>query len=181
MESKKPRVLLIGKNERGSSYLSIEMSKRGCACSSACSCREAFLLLSTQKFDLVLSPTSLRDGSLYSLMRLLEGSDTTVFYSCPVEDGFWWLPALRCGRKCFGSIALRRCQFTVLLDETIEEIRSAASAAAENNPPWSFLTDDVAMLESCPRVDFMETGPASVAKQANRAIAGLPAATVAAR
>jgi hypothetical protein len=45
-----------------------------------------------------------------------------LFYSQPVEDGCWWLPALRHGQNCFGSSALRPSQFIAALDEAIEEI-----------------------------------------------------------
>jgi hypothetical protein len=65
----------------------------------------------------------LPDGSLYSLMNLLEGSGATMFYSFAVEYGCWWLPALRRGQKCFGSPALRPSEFMCLLNEMIRELR----------------------------------------------------------
>ena len=134
MESRKPSVLLIGETAQGSSYLSIRMETRGCECSFASSCREAFLILRGRKFDLVLCPTTLRDGSLHSIMSLLEGSGTTVFFSCMVEDGCWWLPALRCGQKCFGSPALRPSEFVTLLDETNKQLRRVVPAALASQP-----------------------------------------------
>ncbi len=102
---------------------------------------EAFQILRDQKFDLVLSPTSLRDGKLYSIMSLLEGSDTTVFYSYAVEDSCWWLPALRSGKKCFGSPAFRQSEFVALLDETIDQIQRDATAVAEIRPLPVFHAD----------------------------------------
>ena len=124
MEDKRPKVLLIGENVQGSSYLASRLNNRGSACSFALSCQEAFLILRNRRFDLVLSPTSLRDGTLYSIMNLLEGSGTTVFYSHAVERGCWWLPALRRGEKCFGSSALRPSEFVLCLTKRLRKFRA---------------------------------------------------------
>jgi DNA-binding NtrC family response regulator len=165
MESKMPSVLLIGERSHGSSYLASSLDKRGCECSFASSCQEAFLILRDQKFDLVLSPTSLRDGTLYSIMSLLEGSGTTVFYSCVVEDSCWWLPALRCGQKRFGSPALRPSEFVTLLEETIKEIQGVVPAAPENRSLLVFRADASVMSASRPRAKVMAVNPARVEKQ----------------
>ena len=122
MEPRKPKALLIGENPHGSWYLAKHLQERGCECEFAVSYREACSLLMTQGFDLVLSPMRLRDGSLFPLIGLLDGSGITLFYSHAVEDGCWWLPALRHGQNCFGSSALRPSEFVAALDEAIEEI-----------------------------------------------------------
>src|ERR1019366_8592370 len=105
MESRRPKALLIGENPQGSSYLAKRLQERGCECEFAGSYQEACWLLRAQDFDLVLSPMRLRGGSLFPLIDLLDGSGITLFYSHAVEDGWWWLPALRHGQKCFGSSA----------------------------------------------------------------------------
>jgi hypothetical protein len=130
MERGKPHILLVGETVQGSSFLA-SLHRRGCQCISATSCREAFLILGKQEFDLVLCPTRMRDGSLYPVMRLLEGSGATMFYFYPVERGCWWLPALRRGRMCLGSAAYRGKDFVTLLDEMIEQIQRDALAAVE--------------------------------------------------
>jgi len=122
MESGRPKALLIGENPQGSSYLAKRLQERGCECEFAVSYQEACWLFRTQDFDLVLSPMRLRGGSLFPLIGLLDGSGITLFYSHAVEDGCWWLPALRHGQKCFGSSALRPSEFVAALDEAIEEI-----------------------------------------------------------
>lgn len=126
MEDLKPRVLLIVEHAQGSSHLASRLEKRGCECRLATSSQEVFLMLRDHTFDLILGATSLRDGTLHSMMDLLEGSGTNLFYSYAVEDGCWWLPALRRGQKCFGSPALRPNEFVRLLDETIKEIQGDA-------------------------------------------------------
>jgi hypothetical protein len=67
-------------------------------------------------------------------MNLLEGSGTTVFYFYAVEHGCWWLPALKRGRKCFGSPAFRGREFVVVLDEVMKQIQQNALATAERQP-----------------------------------------------
>ena len=127
-------VLLIGENAQGSSHLIKLLEGHGCHCSFATSHQEACLLLSTQCFDLVLGPTRLRECSNFPLLNLLEGSNVTMFYFQLVEDGCWWLPALRSGRRCFGSHALRPSDFVVSLNEVIAELRAVRLASVENEP-----------------------------------------------
>jgi CheY-like chemotaxis protein len=122
MEPRRPKVLLIGETSQRSSYLAKRLQGRGCECEFALSYQEACWLLRAQDFDLVLSPMRLRDGSLFALIALLDGSGITLFYSHAVEDGCWWLPALRHGQNCFGSSALRPSAFVAALDDAIEEI-----------------------------------------------------------
>jgi len=145
MEDLKPRVLLIGESAQGCSLLSKRMEKRGCECNFVSSCLEALLRLDSQAFDLVLGPMRLRDGTLYSIIGFLEGSATTVFYSYAVEDGCWWLPALRRGQRCLGSPALRPSEFIVLLDKTIREMQrdghlAAVSAVSTSRPRASVIS-----------------------------------------
>ena len=135
MESRRPKALLIGEKPQGSSYLAKRLQRRGCECEIAVSYQEACLLLGAQSFDLVLSPFRLRDDSAFPLVGLLDGSTTTLFYSQPVEDGCWWLPALRHGQNCFGSSALRPSEFVAALDEAIEGIcfRAAMERKSERS------------------------------------------------
>ena len=119
MEPRRPKALLIGETHQGSSYLARHLQERSCECECASSYQEACWLLRTQDFDLVLSPMRLRDGSLFPLIALLDGSGITLFFSHAVEDSCWWLPALRHGQNCFGSSALRPSEFAAALDEAI--------------------------------------------------------------
>ena len=123
MELRRPKALVIGENPQGSSpYLAKRLQERGCECEFAVSYQEARSLLRAQDFDLALSPMRLRDGSLFPLLGSLNESNITLFYSHAVEDGCWWLPALRHGQQCFGSSALRPSEFVAVLDDVIEEI-----------------------------------------------------------
>jgi hypothetical protein len=134
MKAREPQALLIGENAQGSSHLAKLLQERGCKCSFATSYQEACSLLSGERFDLVLSPTRLRDCSIFPLLGLLEGSRVTLFYFQLVEDGCWWLPALRSGRKCFGSYALRPSEFVVSLGEIIDDIQVRSQDTVEAQP-----------------------------------------------
>jgi len=138
MEPRRAKVLLVGENAQGSSYLAKRLQGRGCECEFALSYQEACWLLRAQDFDLVLSPMRLRDDSLFALIGLLDGSGITLFYSHAVENGCWWLPALRRGQECFGSSALRPSEFVAALEEAIEEI--SFRAAMERNCQQSVTT-----------------------------------------
>lgn len=140
MDAEQLRVLLIGNSAGRYSPMSNRLTKRGCECRFAISFQEVSLLLHNHTFDLVLSPTRLKDNSLYSLINLLGESQTTMFYSQAVEDGCWWLPALRWGTDCFGTPAIRPSEFMTVLDETIGEIRCSLGLAPEIQPaaPYRF-------------------------------------------
>ena len=123
MRTKLPKTLLIGENPQGSSYLATRLRGQGCECTFATSYQEACSSLRSQSFELVLSPMRLRGFTVFPLIDLLAGYRITLFYSHAVEQGCWWLPALRHGEKCFGSSALRPSEFVSVLDEVIAEIR----------------------------------------------------------
>ena len=122
MEPRGPKALLIGESPQGSSHLAKRLQERGCECEFAVSCEEARSSLGTKRFDLALSPMRLRGVSLFPLICSLDESNITLFYFHAVEDGCWWLPALRHGQHCFGSSALRPSEFVAVLDDVIEEI-----------------------------------------------------------
>ena len=138
VEPRKPRVLLIGESPRSSSYLARRLEGRGCELAFAVSHEEACSLFGVRGFDLVLSPLRLPGGSAFFLVGILEGCPTTLFFFEPVENGCWWLPALRNGSNCFGSSALLPSEFVAVLDEVIEEIWFRA--AKERNRKQSVLS-----------------------------------------
>src|ERR1700739_1894878 len=138
MDAKKFVALLIGKSPGGCSRLSNRLGRRGCNCWCATSKQEGCLLLDNHSFDFVLGPIRLNGDSLYPLIGQLGGSGTTLFYSQAVEDGCWWLPALRRGANCFGAPALRPIEFVAALDGIIQEIRVGTLVAAKSQSPLAF-------------------------------------------
>jgi len=123
VKSKAPKVLLVGENPRGPSCLATRLQERGCHCEYASSGQQAFFSVRNHDLDLVLSPVRLQNASLFSLMELLDRSEATLFYFLVVERGGWWLPAIRNGKRCFGSSAFSPSQFVSALDAVIDEVR----------------------------------------------------------
>lgn len=121
------KVLLLGENQQGYSRLIRCLDRYRCKCRFATTYQEAVPLLGIKDFDVVLSPMRVRDSSVFPLISLLENSRTTLFYFQPVEAGCWWLPALRFGRNCFGSYALRPSEFISSLNLVMEEIQKGPS------------------------------------------------------
>ena len=119
-DNKKLNVLLVGESVLGASFLVNRLWQRGCRCEFATSYEQLRTLLNDHDIYLVLCPTRLSGRNLLPLIDLLEGSNVSLFYAQSVEDGCWWLPALRQGRKCFGSCAVRPSEFISVLDEMID-------------------------------------------------------------
>ena len=142
MEPQRLQILLIRKSQTGSSVLAERLAAQGCACTFANSLQNIGTLLDQRTFDLVLGPISLESDSLYPLIDRLEGAETTLFYSLGVEDGCWWLPALRRGENCFGEPAIHSSAFMGVLEKTIQEIREGALTAAQSlRRPQPLLAD----------------------------------------
>ena len=132
MAAKTPKILLIAASPMGVSFLVTRLKKWECEIYFASSCGEANTIVGSQRFDLVLSEFRLSDGSFNPLADLFVGSNTTLVYSYPVETSCYWLPAVKNGQSCWGSLAMRPSEFVVYLDNTLKEIRSRQ--AATSNP-----------------------------------------------
>ena len=124
------KVLLLGESANGSFYLLRRLEQCGCDCSFATSAEEAIALFDRHAFQLILSTLPLHD--IDPLLDLLGESDCTVFFTCPVEDGCWWVPLVRHGQKCLGTPALLPSEFVALLPGLVKEI--AAGGSAVSNP-----------------------------------------------
>lgn len=126
-----PKVLLVADNPLGVSFLAVRLDKWSCKVQVAVSCKAATAFIENTQFDVVLSQFRLRDGSSYPLAASLIGSNTTLVYSYPVETGCWWLPAVKNGESCWGSLAMRPSEFIVFLDDILKEIKSRQIASRE--------------------------------------------------
>jgi hypothetical protein len=72
-------------------------------------------------FNLILLDSTVPPGQRKELSTELVGSRTTIFYTFPVENGCWWLPALRRGEDCHGSPAFRRTEITFELERIFQD------------------------------------------------------------
>jgi hypothetical protein len=122
-----PKVLLIAGSPMGVSFLTGRLKHWSCEIQYASSCKEAEAFVRNQQFDLILSEFRLRDGGPHRLADSLIGSRATLVYSYPVEAECWWLPAVRNGQSCWGSLAMRPSEFMGFLDDFLNEIGSRKS------------------------------------------------------
>ncbi len=114
-------VLFVNAQLRCASSLMAHLEQRGCICRLAASHEEAVRVIREDRFDLVLSQMTLGGSLSHPLMSLLEGSPTTLFFQLHVEDGSWWLPAIRNGQRCVGTPALHGREFMDVLDDVLRE------------------------------------------------------------
>lgn len=113
MTTRGMEVLLVGCGQT----LPSRLRQWGFQCYFADTLRAASHLLSSHPVDLVLTDTRLPDGTGFHLAGILAGLPVSVFLCLPVEDSCFWLPAIDCGRDCWGSPALRPAEFTRTLEE----------------------------------------------------------------
>jgi hypothetical protein len=123
--------LLIGESARSFSHIVQRLERAGCRCRFANSYEAALEQLEQETFDLVLSVIRPESGAIASLVRRLEGSGASFYYTHPVEEGCWWLPALRRGEQCFGRPALRPSEFAGVLDTVVAELHDEKTEAIE--------------------------------------------------
>ena len=135
MNGEELNVLLIVERPGSFSTITRKLENIGFRCTFADSYARAGDLVKNGFFELILSAIPPRDNAMSSLTKALAGTRTSVFYVHPVEDGCWWLPALRKGLQCFGAPALRPAEFISLLDEVIEEARRRQAVGQQPTAP----------------------------------------------
>jgi hypothetical protein len=72
-------------------------------------------------YDLVLLDSTVPSEQRRRLVSELAGFDVSIFYSLPVENGCWWLPALSHGSNCHGAPAFRRSEFPRELERILQD------------------------------------------------------------
>ena len=120
-------VLLVGDGPQVFSLSRGQLESKGCRCHFARSQRGLEELLNQKQFDIVLTMHRIQGSGTDWLGAALSGSRTTLFYALPVEVGCWWVPILRVGTECFGAPALRPSEFSDVLNEIVDEIRTTAA------------------------------------------------------
>lgn len=72
-----------------------------------------------RRYSIILLDSTVPPEQRRQLASGLEGSETSVFYTFPVENGCWWLPVLRRGQDCHGTPAFRRSEFPFELERIL--------------------------------------------------------------
>jgi CheY-like chemotaxis protein len=124
MRAQSKMVLLVGETAGNPRQLRQWLNALGCNCQCAQSYRDARDLISSMRFDLVLSEYQLQDRTAFPLLDSLAGTSATLFFSTRVEDGSLWLKMLERGKRCVGAPILRSRDLPkalgTLLDSAVE-------------------------------------------------------------
>lgn len=122
------KVLLLGENASGSSYLRLQLENRGCHCWFAHSTKEAAAMYQEHKFDLILGTTPLSNSD--SLLALLASSTCHIYHCQPQEDSCWWLRLCPSAQGHDGKPGLvdgpgmRPSEFLEMLDKMLAQRRA---------------------------------------------------------
>jgi hypothetical protein len=71
-------------------------------------------------YNLILLDSTVPPEQRRQLASELIGSEASIFYTFPVENGCWWLPTLRRGQDCHGTPAFRRKEFPFELERILQ-------------------------------------------------------------
>jgi hypothetical protein len=71
-------------------------------------------------YNLILLDSTVSPEQRRQLASELLGSNVSIFYTFPVENGCWWLPTLRRGKNCHGTPAFRRNEFPFELERILQ-------------------------------------------------------------
>ena len=72
-------------------------------------------------YNLILLDSTVPSEQRRKLASELVGSEASIFYTFPVENGCWWLPTLRRGQDCHGAPAFRRNEFPFELERILQD------------------------------------------------------------
>jgi hypothetical protein len=71
-------------------------------------------------YNLILLDSTVSPEQRRQLASELLGSNVSIFYTFPVENGCWWLPTLRHGEDCHGTPAFCRNEFPFELERILQ-------------------------------------------------------------
>jgi hypothetical protein len=114
-----PSVLLVGRNGSWSRLVLKSLAKFECELSFAPPQSVTAEYVRAHAYNLILLDSNVPREQRRQLASELIGSEASVFYTYPVENGCWWLPTLRLGRDCHGAPAFRRNEFPFELERIL--------------------------------------------------------------
>ena len=114
-----PSVLLVGRSSSWGAQITNSLRKFGSVLSFASPGDIKPIRDKSAAFDLILLDSTVTAEERRRLAAALLGSKTSIYYAFPVENGCWWLPALRRGEDCHGSAAFRRKEFPGELESVL--------------------------------------------------------------
>jgi hypothetical protein len=118
-----PAVLLVGRNGSWGSPVLKSLERFGCQLSLEVPEAVTSEYARNAGYNLILLDSTVPQEQRRQLASELIGSETSMFYTFPVEQGCWWLPALLCGQDCHGAPAFRRNEFPLELERILHDYK----------------------------------------------------------
>jgi DNA-binding NtrC family response regulator len=115
MSSSSPRLLLIGQKLKAVASLVEKLESRGCDWEFVETAEDARRAMDRRPFEVILVDSQLPGGAAYTLIRMLLGTRTSLFFWVPMERSGCLLPVVLRGRYQFHSNALRPADSTEML------------------------------------------------------------------
>ncbi len=116
-----PNVLLVGRNGSWGTLVLRSLEKFGSELSYAAPQTVTAEYVRKGAYNLILLDSTVSPEQRRQLACELIGSEVSVFYTFPVENGCWWLPTLRRGQDCHGAPAFRRNEFPSELERILQD------------------------------------------------------------
>jgi hypothetical protein len=116
-----PSVLLVGRNGSWGKPVLKSLEKFGTELSFTPPQTATSEHVRKGAYNIILLDSTVPPEQRRQLASELAGSSISIFYSFPVENGCWWLPALRHGQDCHGTLAFRRNEFPNELERILQD------------------------------------------------------------
>jgi DNA-binding response OmpR family regulator len=100
------RILVVGTPSRGTQAILARLASCGWGARTVETLREAEVLVSTFRFDMVLATESLPDGRAYSMTQMIARRSGTLIVAIALSESCLWLPVVEQGRRVLGTRAL---------------------------------------------------------------------------
>lgn len=114
-----PSVLLVGRNGSWGTSVLKSLEKFGSELFFVAPQTVTAEYVRRGAYNLILLDSTVPPEQRRNLASELIGSEASIFYTFPVENGCWWLPALRRGQDCHGTPAFRRNEFPIEVERIL--------------------------------------------------------------
>ena len=114
-----PRILLVGRQGAWSEMLFKSLQKFDSELSFVPPESVTADFVRQGEYTVLLLDSTVPADQRRNLVSALVGSSASVFYTFPVENGCWWLPALQSGEDCHGAPAFRRREFQAEIERIL--------------------------------------------------------------
>ena len=129
-----PRSLLVGRDTSWGIPLLRSLIRFGSEFSFVQPLRVTAEFVRKGAYTLILIDSTVPMGHRKQLVCGMVGSDASIFYAYPVENGCWWVPVLLSGEDCYGSAAFRTDQLLAELEHILREGNDLNAAPAAASP-----------------------------------------------